>query len=288
MSRPGDAPTGTEAEEEVWVAIAAFEQILEAMPNDRASLEALSHAYEQIGDHTRAKDYLMRLGEVVLEEADLDAAQKTRQGLQAYVEEDPKVRDLVDRISEVCVDQSAPAEGQAAGVGDSAQMETDERLRRGVSIADELAFAWSLMEAGELSQEEYAAAVQDLTEMSSAENAGTVSVLHALELKGAKNFERIMRFVARKCGTPIISLLSFDPQTAPLALLPLDYMVRRGVMVFDFIGKDALVAIMNPYDMQLRKDVEALAGRKCHFFTTQPSEFDQTVTRIRQLQQEVP
>ena len=57
-------------EEEVWSAIGAFEQILEAMPEDRASLETLSHAYGQIGDHARAYEYVLRLGRVLLVEGD--------------------------------------------------------------------------------------------------------------------------------------------------------------------------------------------------------------------------
>ena len=65
-----DGKSSKELEEEIWSAISAFEQILEAMPNDRASLEALAHAYEQIGDQTRGLDYLIRLTQVVLEEGD--------------------------------------------------------------------------------------------------------------------------------------------------------------------------------------------------------------------------
>ena len=48
----GKADNKKDLEAEIWNAINAFEQMLEAMPNDRVSLEALSHAYEQIGDHT--------------------------------------------------------------------------------------------------------------------------------------------------------------------------------------------------------------------------------------------
>ncbi|MEI6217777.1 MAG: hypothetical protein WCP86_02660, partial [bacterium] len=58
-------PTGGDQESEVWSAIAAFEQILEAIPNDRTSLAPLAHAYEQIGDLARAKDYTVRLADIV-------------------------------------------------------------------------------------------------------------------------------------------------------------------------------------------------------------------------------
>ena len=69
-----DKEKSLNAEEKIWDAISAFEQILEAMPDDRASLEALAHAYEQIGDHARAKDYTIRLGGVLVSESDAEAA----------------------------------------------------------------------------------------------------------------------------------------------------------------------------------------------------------------------
>ena len=61
MAKQPEKKSKEELEAEVWSAISAFEQILEAIPNDRASLEALSNTYEQIGDHTKAKEYMLRL-----------------------------------------------------------------------------------------------------------------------------------------------------------------------------------------------------------------------------------
>ena len=85
-------------EEEVWNAISAFEQILEAIPNDRASLDALSHAYGQIGDQTRAMDYLVRLGDVLVEEGDVEAARELLEKIKAGAEDDERARGLVVRI----------------------------------------------------------------------------------------------------------------------------------------------------------------------------------------------
>jgi len=87
-----------ELEGEVLSAIAAFEQILEAIPNDRASLEALANTYEQIGDHTKAKEYAVRLANVLIEEKDTEAAQAVAEHLKQYVSADPAVQELIDRI----------------------------------------------------------------------------------------------------------------------------------------------------------------------------------------------
>ena len=75
-------------EEEVWSAIGAFEQILEQMPEDRASLDALWRAYERIGDRTRAGQYLVRLAHVHLKAGDRAAAEALRATLESYAADD--------------------------------------------------------------------------------------------------------------------------------------------------------------------------------------------------------
>jgi len=277
MPRDADKGEGVkQADQEVLVAIAAFEQILEAMPSDLASLEALAHAYEQIGDLARAKDYLVRLAEALLKEGDAEAARHLVEKLDSYTEQDPEVRELVQRIREAKA--AAPPE---TGAAEGATAERQRRAPGGFSIQDEVSMAWALHEAQQLSAEEYAAVVHDLAEMSSQENAGTVSVLHVLQFRAAKNLERILHYVSRECGTPLIALSSFGLSVESMTLLPLDFMVRRGVLCFGFIGPEALLVVMNPYNRALRDDVEALAGRRCHFFLTLPSEFDATIARIR-------
>ena len=277
MPEERDKEASRKLEQEVWSAISAFEQILEAMPTDIASLEALAHAYEQIGDHVRAKDYLFRLGNVVVADGDFEAARQLLEKTRRYAEDDPRVGELASKIEEGLREQreveQQPATGAAPAAGKPAAA--------AFSMADELSFAWNLMEAKELTQDEYASVVHDLAEMSATDNSTTISVLHALEFSASKNLDRIIGFVSRSCATPVVCLGSFGFPVEAMAILPMDVMTRRGVLVFGFVGPEALVAVMNPYNQQLRKDVERAAGRKCHFFMALPSDFDQAVTRIR-------
>ena len=285
MATPSKSESHQGLEEEVWIAISAFEQILEAMPKDRASLEALSHAYEQIGDSTRAKDYLVRLGDVLLEEHDVDAARQVAEKLEHYGDEDPKVAELLRAVKELAT-RAEMATGYAVGEEQSHVAADDGgHLRQGFSMADELAFAWKLMEAGEITQDEYSSVVQDLTEMSTAESSTTVSVLHVLEFRSSKKLERIMVSVSAECGTPIISLGTFDFTSVAASVLPSEFMICRGTVVFDLIGEDALVVVMNPHDNQLKKDIGAMTGRTCHFFMSLPSEFDRALARVRDIKE---
>ena len=85
-------------ENQVWNAIAAFEQIVETIPSDRVSLEALSHAYEQVGDLSRAREYLSRLVTVVIDEKDRDAAEMLRERLAQFAVSDPMARETQVKI----------------------------------------------------------------------------------------------------------------------------------------------------------------------------------------------
>lgn len=273
-------------EEEIWSAISAFEQILEAIPNDRASLEALAHAYEQVGDGAKTKDYQLRLATALLEDADADGAVELLVKIKHYAASDPKAAALAAELEKLVspggsgVPSQAPVSG---GAGDDAA-KTGKALPAGVrlefSLSDEISTAWTLMESGLLTQEQYAGIVQDLTEMCTSEAASTVSVMHVLEHRKFTNISEIVGAISEQCSTPFVSLAAFQVSQEVFKLLPMDFMVRRGCLVFSQLGRDYLVVVMNPYDKQIRKDVETLTGGRCHFYITMPSEFDGTIDAL--------
>ncbi len=265
-------------EEEVWSAIAAFEQILEAMPEDRASLETLSHAYGQIGDHAKAYEYLLRLGKVLVAEGDQGAALDILDRLREMSAGDRAGVELIAEIEGMASDAAPPPAAPSEPVV--------AKVRMSPSISEELAFTWNLLQAGELTQEEYASVVQDLTEMSGSDSSVTVSVLHALEARGYKGVDRVVVHASQDCATPYISLDSIEISQEAGGLLPLEFVVRRGALVFDFVGTHALVVVMNPYDTGLRKDVERLAGHPCDFYLSHAAEFDRAVERITTIEVE--
>jgi tetratricopeptide (TPR) repeat protein len=262
-------------EEEVWSAIAAFEQILEAMPEDRASLETLSHAYGQIGDQAKAYEYLLRLGRVLVADGDQESALELLGRLRELSGNDAEGIALLATIEKM-----GPAPEALPEQGAPQVEPTDTAVRMAPNMSEELAFTWNLLQASEVTQEEYASVVQDLTEMSTADTTATVSVLHALEARGFKGVDRVVAYVSQDCGVPYIALDSFDIPREAGSLLPLDFVVRRGALVFDFLGPHALAVLMNPYDNGLRKDIETLAQRPCHFYITHAAAFDRAVDRI--------
>lgn len=276
-------------ENQIWNAIAAFEQIVETIPDDRVSLEALSHAYEQVGDLSRARDYLVRLANVVATEKDHEAASLLRERLAQHAD-DSRIREACQRLDALLAAGKPVREFEITGETEEkppplgpeeqeARRKTEETERRGAHVASELAFAWTLFEAKQLNQEEYSQIAKDLSEISASQVPVTISVLHVLNDRANRNIDHIIAYAARESATPVIPLSLFDVQDFCFELLPREHVVRYGVMVFELMAKDALVAILNPFNKALRAETEKLCGKRCHFFLTTPVDFDAVVEK---------
>jgi len=276
MAGKDESHQQADLESQVWSAIAAFEQIVETIPNDRVSLEALSHAYEQVGDLSRAREYLTRLANVVIEENDRDAADFLRERFLHFAATDPIAKDAGARLDEF-LNTGKPQAKQFDLSEEPALLETqkdDESEGRNAYVASELSFAWTLFQAGELTQEEYAVVAQDLSLVSTSDKLVTVSVLHTLHDRGHRGLDRIMAFAARDSGVSIIPLSLFEIPDTVSSLLSREFMIRCGVIPFELMGNDVLVVLLNPYNKTLRQKVQALIGHRCHFYLTTPENFD--------------
>jgi len=263
----------SQTESEVWNAIGQFEKILEVMPNDRFSLETLADAYEKIGDHTRVKDYLLRLANVLADEGDEDAAHEILLKLKQFDKPEQNVKDTIARL------ENLQSEKVMADVIDSGQTPAS---RQG-HIAAEISMAWNLLQAKKLSQEEYSLIVHDLSENSGRISDIPVSTMHALHDRHYAGISDIMAFVATACNTPMICLANFELLKDVFSLLSLEFMTNRGAIVFEIIGNDALVALLNPYDNQLKMDVTGLTGKDCHYFLVAPEDFDNALGKVKTL-----
>jgi tetratricopeptide (TPR) repeat protein len=276
MTDAQHAKSPSEAETEVWNAIAYFEKILEALPHDRLSLETLAGAYEKVGDHTRAKACTLRLARVLIDEADEDDIDELLVKIRQFDRSDPEVKAVITSLESL-----NPAKVMAVVRDDM-----DQLSRRSTNIAGEISMAWNLLQANKLNQEDYARIVHDLSENSARTPDMPVSTLHVLQDRSHPGFNEILAFIASDCSLPFISLANFDIQPATAALLPLEFCIKRGAMVFELMGNDALAAILNPYDTQLSRDMEDLTGKTCYRFLVTPADFDAALEKIKKMQAE--
>jgi len=272
-SKPHETPNSVGDESEVWSAIAAFERILEATPNDRAALETLHDAYQRIGQTSKAIEYLIRLAQTILDENDTDAAPGVLRRLQALGQEDETLNDIVEQLTDLV--------GEIPDPGGPQETAPRESRRKTIDITSELSLAWSLLQAEELTQDQYSSVVHDLSESSTRAADTPVSVLHVLHGRGFSQIDKIIAFLSNDTSTPVLSLKNFEIPQEAHTLLPLEFMATRGAIVFELMGDDALVAILNPYDTELREQVERLTARKCHYYLVHPGDYDNTLHDIR-------
>jgi hypothetical protein len=283
------------SDDEIWSAILACEQILEAMPTDRRSLSTLTYAYAKIGDQVRAKEYMLRLADAVIEDEDAKMALELLPKMRA-IAPDEEVKDRLVKLSALrpedggevfeIMDDTLEADEPAPDKPAAPSPEASA-ARVVVNLTGELAFAWKLQEAEELTKDEYSSVVQDLTDLSSGGDATvTISVLHVLSDRGFKNLERVLTTAARDSGMANIVLTSFQLVDEAAELLPREFMVRRGAIPYEFLGDHVLVGILNPYDADLQRDVESQLGRTCHFYLVSPADFDAAIERIDRMDDE--
>lgn len=260
----------SDSETEIWNAIAAFEKILEALPNDRISLETLADAYEKVGDHTRAKDYILRLANVMADENDEDGARDLLRKIKDFDQNDPQVKQTITRI-----------EGMKAKKVMAVVRDTGVTLKKSSNIAEEISFAWNLLQAKKVTQEEYSKIVHDLSENMARTTNAPVTTLHVLSDQNHPGLNDILAFSSSTRHMPLISLVNFELQSKVTSLLPLDFMIRRGAIIFELMGNDTLVAVLNPFDQHLLLDIEDITGKTAHGFLVTPADFDGALEKIK-------
>lgn len=268
-------PESNQRPDELADAIAAFQKLLEVMPEDLLALESLFEAYCNRGDAHNALQCLERLIQVLLKENEREVATQLHHKLIALASDMPefltfaaKLEPLLNVATEVAAEAIVPTELKVAP-----RLQSD--------IQTELTLAWKLFQAEQLSQEDYSQVVQDLTEVSMRGTDVPVSVLHALQDRTYKNIEKVMAYFSTQSGKPIISLANFEMPRDVFTLLPLDFMSHWGAMVFDVLGPDLLVAVLNPFDLALQQEVASLTGKACHFFLISAPDYDRSLARIR-------
>lgn len=271
-----------QAQDQAMQALRTFEHILEIMPDDQGTLEAVILAAEQCNEHEKALTHRIHLVDVLLAQDDADSAESHIDLLRE--DEDPRARSWVGahdlsargaiKVSPV-LDKSVLTPGAAPSSGLLSEQAAD--------ISGEIELAWKLMEHEQITQEEYASLVRDLTEMSATRRLEAVSLLHVLESSHHKNLDKVIAFIAQSSRTPYISLASFAMRAELQPLLPDDFIMHHGALIFEMMGRELLVAVLNPFNLETRRQVEAKTKRICHYYLARPSEFEEARKRLSEI-----
>jgi len=257
--------------------IETFESILEAFPEDVSALESLIAAHEQAGHAAEAETKARALLALLRQHGAWDRAHAVAERILVACPEDAEVAALRDE---------AAAKMPPPPVGPAASETLDEptppaSVPLKFDLSGELDLAWSLLQNEVITQEQYEAAIAGLTEARMSPNPGVrLSLLQELASMDRIYMDRVVGFLSAETGTPYIDLSRFeiDPDTA--RAIPIEDSRRLGVLVFESIRDEVMVAVLNPVDENLRKKVSAYLGCKAHFYLTSPEEFQAAIDEL--------
>lgn len=266
------------AESEVWNAIAAFEEILAAMPDDRSALETLFDAYDHIGDKSRALDYLIRIAGLIREENDSGPLPWVYENLARLGKDSAEAAVARKELEEMAESMGMPSPGEMVTARESSAG------KKGIDVSSELSLAWQLRQDNQVTEDEYSVLVQDITENSTKQIDVPVSVLHVMQDRTFKELPRVLGHISRDTGVPIIRMADFGFDRRVFSSLPATFTSQKGAMVFDELGGEYLVAILNPYNESLRREVGDILKRACHFYLVAAEDYDAYLNRSRQVE----
>ena len=257
--------------------IAYFEQMLQAMPDDRTTLEFLCVAYGQVGNPEKQRKALVSLAGVLLKEKDLESADRIAERLVQYREADAQAAVLRIRAAH------GPQTGAAANIPDVPEAPHPAGAQTAAlytAIKAERELVQTLLDRKVLDE----AAAEDvrarLTELADAPGCFLVSALSLLEKENTALGEAAAAAVAEAAGVPPIPLEAFGAAGELVQALPESIVRVRGVLPFAKLGNTLLIATLNPLDTALKRQVEGSVGCPCRFYLAHPRTMEERLDKL--------
>ena len=252
--------------------VAYFEQMLQLMPEDRVTLEFLVVAYEQLGRHEDGQKALVSLTKILIKEHDTAALE----GLLPRLEESdyPEAKALSLKVKMIV----APAPDLTPEVPKEMTEGELVEAASAAAVLAECALVDELVDGGIISEEDAGHIKAQIEATPTAGQMFLVSALQILEKENSTALEKCMAYLADRHGTPPVPLSSFDPPKNFLTAFPSIPLRIHGAVPFASIGKDALVAVLNPADEALRTGLSAVMP--CRFYLAMPSSVEAALAKM--------
>ncbi len=271
-----ERPKSAEPEDElsVWDAIQTYETILEVFPEDVNALESLVVFYEQVKDLAKLREKARVLIKLLASEGDWGQVKTLAERLLKMDPTDAEAATYRSEAMQKLVDDGTPPPPAPGLKTDIRHTELTFDLR------GELDLAWVLLQNSVITQDQYENAIERLTESSmNAQGETPLALLQELREMERIDMDKIIAFLAAQSGLPYLEMGQCECREESVALLPLGRAKRLGVLPFDQIENELMVAILNPVDLQLRQRLTRCFGMKVHFFFTSPDEFQGAIAK---------
>jgi hypothetical protein len=267
------------ADPKMTEAIVFFENMLQTMPKERTALEFLAVAYEQTEQQEKRRDILVRLLDVLLMESDFTSAKAIAEHLKAFPDHIPAML-AIERVSALSELESANAPRQAgANLSQEAAFKpatptkewpADVHSISHSGTSAEIDLVWFWHDNASISKALCMDIMNTLTDRPVTGVPLLISALAILDEAHPEYTDLVMEHMQRTSNVPPIPIDLFEPTPAAMKTVPRIFCQIRGVLPFSLMGNELLVALLNPVNEELKKEIRDRSGRTCHFFLTHP------------------
>lgn len=144
----------------------------------------------------------------------------------------------------------------------------DQRKIYQHDLIPELLLAQHLMRARKISDAEYLVILHDLCWYTTRAPCSPRTVGFILDDRVLPHRDAALEFLAHDSGVPFIDLGLIEPDPKALELLPAEFMRFRAACAYGFVAGEPLIAVLNPFNLQLRDDVIMQIDLPCHYTFT--------------------
>lgn len=246
------------------------------MPLDdrrRQDLEAVVRKCADDGTPELAVDALIQLASLIDEACDGRAAAAFLPKLAAEGLQHPLLTQAMEDLKHLL------AQSTVAG--------TDFPQGLTVSPTNPAFVGLKLLHAGAITEGDYIVLIEDIARAIGAGESPPPSAMHLLDRRGRRDIAEIALFLADDSGVPLLPLTRFHPQAEAYSLVPFDIVEHGGAMPISFMDNRLLVAVLNPYDRELHREVARLSSRECIFYLALPADYDDSVGLLRVAMEDV-
>lgn len=273
----------TEKENKVLLESAKiYEQVLEKMPGDAFSIEALIDIYSKMGDDEKVTVLRGNLEKIEKGEKIKPVTNSIKSRTSSYsisVNTNRMANRQVSLKSRPAVSDPVPPSWRRKNQ-ELDQIKMTKALADLVftlqySLKSQVDLMVRLYDVELLTKNQYSKIVYQLSEHKFPRNPPKPKmVVHMLEECSGIEMEKVQYFLSRKSNLPYIDI-SILPFTLKLyELLPETLMYNHGVVIFKKIGSAYCIAVLNPLNTELMQKTAELLGTNVHFFITSAEEFD--------------
>lgn len=262
-----------------------YEQVLEKMPGDIFSIEALIEIFEQIGDDEKVEELKGQLANVENGE-DLKPVTNTIKSRTSSFSISVNTNNLTNRKVSL---KSRPSVSDPVPPSWRRKHQELDQIKMTKALAD-LVFSLQyslksqvdlmvrLYDVELLTKKQFSKIVYRLSEHKfSRAPVKPMMVVHMLEECSELELEKVQYFLSRKSSLPYIdiSLMDFDDKL--YSILPETLIFNHGIIAFKKVAGDFCIAVLNPLNTELMKETSFLLGTNVHFFITSAQEFDEYI-----------